>query len=36
VGAIAFTTEIPVQEGNDGYKVNLRDENWASLGYLTN
>jgi protein NrfC len=36
VGAIAFTKEIPVQEGNDGYKVNLRDENWASLGYPTN
>jgi protein NrfC len=35
VGAIAFTKEIPVQEGSDGYKVNLRDENWASLGYPT-
>ena len=35
VGAIAFTEEIPVQEGNEGYKVNLRDENWASLGYPT-
>ena len=35
VGAIAFTKEIPVQEGIDGYKVNLRDKNWASLGYPT-
>jgi protein NrfC len=35
VGAIAFTREIPVQEGVSGYKVNLRDENWAALGYPT-
>jgi protein NrfC len=33
VGAIAFTTEIPIQEGDGGYKVSLRDETWASLGY---
>jgi protein NrfC len=35
VGAIAFTKEIPIQEGDAGYKVNLRDEVWASLGYPT-
>ena len=35
VGAITFTTEIPAQEGDGGYKVNLRDEVWASLGYPT-
>ena len=35
VGAIAFSTEIPVQDGEGGYKVNLRDETWASLGYPT-
>jgi protein NrfC len=35
VGAIAFTTEIPTQEGDGGYKVNLRDEVWGTLGYPT-
>jgi protein NrfC len=35
VGAIAFTREIPAQEGDSGYQVNLRDENWASLGFPT-
>jgi protein NrfC len=35
VGAIVFTKEIPTQEGDDGYKVNLRDETWAALGYPT-
>ena len=35
VGAIKFTKEIPVQEGDAGYKVNLRDSNWGSLGYPT-
>jgi len=35
VGAIKFTKEIPVQEGDAGYKVNLRDRNWGSLGYPT-
>jgi protein NrfC len=35
VGAIKFTKEIPVQEGNSGYKVNLRGESWAKLGYPT-
>jgi protein NrfC len=36
VGAITFTTEIPVQEGDRGYHVDLRDRSWASLGYPTN
>jgi protein NrfC len=35
VGAIAFTKEIPTQEGDGGYVVNLRDDVWASLGYPT-
>jgi protein NrfC len=35
VGAIMFTKEIPTQEGDGGYKVNLRDEIWGSLGYPT-
>ncbi len=35
VGAIKFTKEIPIQKGNDGYKVNLRDSNWKRLGYPT-
>lgn len=33
VGAITFTDKIPVQEGNQGYMVNLRDINWLRLGY---
>jgi protein NrfC len=33
VGAIAFTQEIPVQAGDAGYQVNLRDGAWLSLGY---
>jgi protein NrfC len=33
VGAIKFTAKVPKQEGNSGYKVNLRDHIWASLGY---
>jgi protein NrfC len=33
VGAIAFTRKLPVQQGKSGYRVNLRDENWARLGY---
>jgi protein NrfC len=36
VGAIRFTTEIPVQEGDAGYKVNLRGSGWRELGYSTN
>jgi protein NrfC len=35
VGAIMFTREIPEQDGDGGYKVNLRDENWGTLGYPT-
>jgi protein NrfC len=33
VSAIKFTKEIPEQEGETGYKVNLRGENWKNLGY---
>lgn len=33
VGAIKFTKQIPVQKGDDGYKVNLRDLTWWRLGY---
>ena len=36
VGAVKFTREIPKQEGDDGYKVNLRDQNWRKLGYQKN
>jgi protein NrfC len=35
VGAITFTQEIPTQEGDAGYQVNLRDEVWGRLGYPT-
>ena len=33
VSAIIFAKEIPVQEGNEGYKVNLRKRYWRELGY---
>ena len=33
VGAIQFTQEIPVQKGDNGYRVNLRTKNWRKLGY---
>ncbi len=33
VGAIKFTTKVPEQEGDSGYKVNLRDWTWSTLGY---
>jgi len=33
VGAIKFTHEIPLQDGNKGYKVNLRETGWRGLGY---
>lgn len=33
VGAIAFTKNLPTQEGLSGYKVNLKGKNWARLGY---
>ena len=32
-GAISFTKDIPVQEGDKGYKVNLRGAGWRKLGY---
>ncbi len=33
--AITFTSEIPRQEGDKGYKVNLRRGYWGRLGYPT-
>ena len=36
LGAIKFTKNIPKQKGDDGYKVNLRGQNWGKLGYPTN
>jgi protein NrfC len=33
VGAIAFVEEVPAQEGDEGYKVNLRGSAWGQLGY---
>ena len=33
VGAIQFTNKVPKQEGDTGYKVNLRDWTWVTLGY---
>jgi protein NrfC len=33
LGAIKFTKKIPVQEGDEGYHVNLRGEGWENLGY---
>jgi len=33
LGAIKFTKEIPVQDGEKGYKVNLRNGVWRDLGY---
>jgi protein NrfC len=35
LGAIDFTNEIPAQEGDEGYKVNLRGEGWRKLGFAT-
>jgi Fe-S-cluster-containing dehydrogenase component len=35
VEAIQFTEKLPAQTGDAGYKVNLRDENWAKLGFPT-
>lgn len=35
VGAIQFTRTIPIQEGDQGYNVNLRDANWGRLGFPT-
>ena len=33
VAAIQFTPEVPAQQGDAGYQVNLRDNAWADLGY---
>jgi len=33
MGAIAFTDIMPKQNGDEGYKVNLRDASWEKLGY---
>lgn len=33
VGAIMFTKEIPKQDGDEGYKVDLRNSYWGKLGY---
>lgn len=33
VNAITFTAQIPLQEGDAGYKVDLRDWKWGALGY---
>lgn len=33
VGAIAFTSRVPAQEGEMGYRVNLRGEIWKKMGY---
>ena len=30
---IRFTKKIPIQEGDAGYKVNLRGEGWKKLGF---
>ncbi len=35
VRAIAFTDEIPEQEGDGGYNVNLRNAAWGRMGYPT-
>jgi protein NrfC len=35
MNAIKFTTVMPVQEGTEGYEVNLRDSKWSSLGFDT-
>jgi len=33
VNAIIFTKVIPDQQGDEGYNVNLRDEEWEKLGF---
>jgi len=35
VGAIKFTREIPIQDGDAGYRVNLRGRGWRQLKYPT-
>ncbi len=36
IRAVVFTETLPVQEGDEGYKVNLRDNTWGQLGYPRN
>ncbi len=36
VEAIRFVREVPVQEGDRGYKVDLRGPSWRELGYPMN
>lgn len=33
VNALALVSELPIQDGDAGYDVNLRDEVWEQLGY---
>lgn len=33
LGAIQFTTKVPEQEGDQGYKVNFRGSSWLAFGY---
>jgi protein NrfC len=33
VGAISYVSEIPAQEGDEGYTVNLRGDGWRKLGF---
>lgn len=33
LGALTFSKEIPEQEGDKGYRVNLRREGWKKLGF---
>ena len=33
VRAIKFTDKVPLQRGDSGYDVNLRNENWKKLGF---
>ena len=33
VGALAFASRIPLQEGEKGYQANLRGERWKKMGY---
>jgi hypothetical protein len=33
--AIGLVNEVPEQEGDTGYEVNLRNEHWGWLGFPT-
>jgi protein NrfC len=33
VRAIKFTDKVPLQKGDGGYDINLRNENWKKLGF---